>query len=260
MADINYDAPQSARIWNYWQGGKDNYDVDRAAGDAWIAFQPEIVSIAKESRQFLMRAVRQLTAEAGIRQFLDIGTGLPTLQNTHEVAQEVAPDSKIVYVDNDPLVLTHARALMMNTTDEGVTSCIDADYHDPESIISDARAILNFSQPIAVMFMGVLGHVAEYEDAVSITRRVMAAVPSGSYLILWENTNVTETARSAAAEYAKSGAIPYRLCSVEQVGGFFDGLELVDPGLVAINHWRADADQPGTSQPLDAAGAVGRKP
>jgi S-adenosyl methyltransferase len=260
MAKINYDAPQSARIWNYWQGGKDHYDVDRAAGDEWIAFQPEIVSIAKESRQFLMRAVRYLAAEAGVRQFLDIGTGLPTLQNTHEVAQEVAPASKIVYVDNDPLVLTHARALMRNTTDEGVTSFIDADYHNPELIVSDARTILNFAQPIVVMFMGVLGHVGEYEEAVSITRRVMDAVPSGSYLVLWENTNLTETARNAAAEYAKSGAIPYRLCSVDQVGGFFDGLKLVEPGLVPINQWRPDADQTGTGEPLDAYGAVGRKP
>ncbi|MBB5159139.1 hypothetical protein BJ970_006738 [Saccharopolyspora phatthalungensis] len=140
MADINYKAPQSPRIWNYWQGGKDNYAVDRAAGDEWIARQPEIVQIAKQSRQFLIRAVRFLAAEAGIRQFLDIGTGLPTLQNTHEVAQEVAPESRIVYVDNDPLVLTHARALLRNTTDEGVTSYIDADYHNPELIVSDAKA------------------------------------------------------------------------------------------------------------------------
>ncbi|MCI2420609.1 SAM-dependent methyltransferase [Saccharopolyspora sp. K220] len=259
MADINYDAPQSARIWNYWQGGKDHYDVDRAAGDAWIAMQPEIVSIAKQSRQFLIRAVRYLTAEAGIRQFLDIGTGLPTVQNTHEVAQEIAPESKIVYVDNDPLVLTHARALLRDTSDAGVT-IVDADYHNPESIVSDAQSALDFAQPIGVMFMGVLGHVAEYEEAVSITRRVMAAVPSGSCLVLWENTNLTETARYAAEEYAKSGAIPYRLCSLEEVAGFFEGLELVEPGLTPIDRWRPAADQIGADEPLDAHGAIGRKP
>ncbi|MEV0087432.1 SAM-dependent methyltransferase [Saccharopolyspora sp. NPDC050642] len=259
-ADIDYTAPSSPRIWNYWQGGKDYYAVDRAAGDEWIALQPEIVQIAKESRQFLMRAVHYLAAEAGVRQFLDIGTGLPTLQNTHEVAQAAAPESRIVYVDNDPLVLSHARALMTNTSDEGVTAYVDADYHEPEVIIADARSTLNFTQPIAVMFMGVLGHVPEYEEALSITRRVMAAVPSGSYLVLWENTNLSETARKAAEEYAKSGAIPYRLCSVEQVTTFFDGLELVSPGLTPINQWRPGADQTGAGEPLDAYCAVGRKP
>ena len=258
--DIDYTAPSSPRIWNYWQGGKDNYDVDRAAGDEWITVQPEIEQIAKESRQLLMRSVHYLAAEAGVRQFLDIGTGLPTLQNTHEVAQAAAPDSRIVYVDNDPLVLAHARALLTNTTDAGVTSLIDADYHNPESIVADAHATLNFTRPIAVMFMGVLGHVHEYEEALSITRRVMEAVPSGSYLVLWENTDLTETARKAAEEYAKSGAIPYRLCSVEQVRGFFDGLEIVDPGLVPINQWRPDAGQTRTTEPLDAHCAVGRKP
>ncbi|MFI0469538.1 MULTISPECIES: SAM-dependent methyltransferase [Saccharopolyspora] len=259
-ADIDYTAPSSPRIWNYWQGGKDYYAVDRAAGDEWVALQPEIVQIAKESRQLLMRAVHYLAAEAGVRQFLDIGTGLPTLQNTHEVAQAAAPESRIVYVDNDPLVLSHARALMTNTSDEGVTAYVDADYHEPEVIIADARSTLNFTQPIAVMFMGVLGHVPEYEEALSIARRVMAAVPSGSYLVLWENTNLSETARKAAEEYAKSGAIPYRLCSVEQVATFFDGLELVGPGLTSINQWRPGADQTSAGEPLDAYCAIGRKP
>ncbi|PKW18308.1 SAM-dependent methyltransferase [Saccharopolyspora spinosa] len=259
-ADIDYTAPSSPRIWNYWQGGKDYYAVDRAAGDEWIALQPEIVQIAKESRQFLMRAVHYLAAEAGVRQFLDIGTGLPTLQNTHEVAQAVAPESRVVYVDNDPLVLTHARALLTNTTDAGVTAFVDADYHEPEVIVSDARSTLNFTQPIAVMFMGVLGHVPEFEGALSITRQVMAAVPSGSYFVLWENTNFSETARKAAEKYAKSGAVPYRLCSVEQVTKFFDGLELVGPGLTPINHWRLGADQTDAGEPLDAYGAIGRKP
>jgi hypothetical protein len=126
---INFDVPHSARIWNYWMGGKDNYEVDRAAGDAFVAVYPDIVTIAKQSRQFLIRVVRFLAGEAGMRQFLDIGTGLPTLQNTHEVAQQVAPESRIVYVDNDALVLMHARALLHNTTPEGVTTYVDANFH-----------------------------------------------------------------------------------------------------------------------------------
>jgi hypothetical protein len=240
-------------------GGEDNYPVDREAGDAWVAIQPEIVSIAKQSRQFLIRAVHYLAAEAGIRQFLDIGTGLPTIQNTHEVAQAAAPESKIVYVDNDPLVLAHARALLVNTTPEGVTSYLDADYHDPDLIVSNARNILNFTEPIAVMFMGVLGHVADYEDARSIVSRVVSATPPGSYLSLWENTDTTETARNAAEEYVRSGAVPYRLCTPAQVGGFFDGMDLVEPGLVPLNLWRSNPVTVGTIEPLDAYAAVGRK-
>ncbi|MDE1675582.1 SAM-dependent methyltransferase, partial [Nocardia gipuzkoensis] len=134
--------PHSARIWNYWMGGKDYYEIDRIAGDAGIEVDPDITTMAVQSRQFLIRAVRYLAGEVGIRQFLDIGTGLPTMQNTHEVAQSVTPDARIVYVDNDPLVLTHARALLTSTTPEGVTTYVDADYHDPERIIADAKNVL----------------------------------------------------------------------------------------------------------------------
>src|SRR5918997_5106782 len=155
--NISRGVPHSARIWNYWMGGKDNYEVDRAAGDAYVAVHPDIVTMAKQSRQFLIRVVRFLAGEAGMRQFLDIGTGLPTMQNTHEVAQQIAPESRIVYVDNDPLVLMHARTLLHNSTPEGVTTYVDADLHDPDLIISDARNVLNFARPIAVMLMGVLG-------------------------------------------------------------------------------------------------------
>jgi hypothetical protein len=176
--EIRTDVPHSARIWNYWMGGKDNYAVDRAAGDAAIAIYPGIATMAKQSRQFLIRAVRFLAGEAGVRQFLDIGTGLPTEQNTHEVAQAVAPESKIVYVDNDPLVLVHARALLRNTTDEGFTTYLDADFHHPELILSQARDVLDFTQPIAVMFMGVLGHVQDYQDSRRIVATVLDAVPS----------------------------------------------------------------------------------
>jgi ubiquinone/menaquinone biosynthesis C-methylase UbiE len=245
-------------------GGADNLAVDRAAGDAWAAIQPEIVAIARQSRRFLVEAVHYLAAEAGVRQFLDVGAGVPFTagQNTHEVAQAAAPDARIVYVDNDPEVLAKGREKLV-TTPEGVTCYVEADYHDPSGIVSDARNVLNFTRPVAVMFMGVLGHVADYQEARAIVSRVMAATPPGSHLVLWENTDTTVTARNAAAEYVRSGAVPYRLCTPGQVGGFFEGLELVEPGLVALNRWRPgrhDPDAAGAGEAVDAYAAVGRKP
>src|SRR5262249_14949824 len=162
--------------------------------------------------------------------FLDIGTGLPTMQNTHEVAQQVAPESKIVYVDNDPMVLAHARALLVNTTPEGVTTYVDADFHDPDLIITDARNVLNFTQPVAVMFMGVVGHVADFDELLSIVARVMAVVPSGSYLAMYDGIDTNEANREAIANYAETGAVPYNLRSPEQLRQCFAGLEMVDPG------------------------------
>jgi hypothetical protein len=257
---IEFDVPHSARIWNYWMGGKDNYTVDRAAGDAFIKIYPEVVSLAKQSRQFLIRAVRFLAGEAGIRQFLDIGTGLPTMQNTHEVAQSIAPDSKIVYVDNDPLVLAHARALLVNTTPAGVTSYIDADFEHPALIVSDARNILNFTQPIAVMFMGVLGHVAEPSTVRSIVSTVMAAVPSGSYLTLWDSADTSSEMNKAEGEYEQTGAVPYYLRTVDQIRSCFDDLELVEPGFLPFTQWRPDPVEVGTVAPSDGYGGVARKP
>ncbi len=250
---IKFDVPHSARIWNYWMGGKDNYEVDRAAGDAGVEVYPDIVTMAKQSRRFLVRAVRYLAGEAGIRQFLDVGTGLPTMQNTHEVAQQIAPECRIVYVDNDPLVLAHARALLVNTTPEGVTTYIDADFHDPDLIISDARNVLNFTQPIGVMFMGVLGHVAESDDMRSIVARVMAAVPSGSYLVLWDGTDTNKTYVELCQNYARTGGVPYIPRGIEQIGRCFEGLEMVDPSLVSITQWRPDTAEVGEGEPMDAA-------
>jgi S-adenosyl methyltransferase len=257
---IRFDVPHSARVWNYWMGGKDNYEADRSTGDAVAAVYPEIVTMATQSRQFLIRVVRFLAGEAGMRQFLDIGTGLPTMQNTHEVAQAIAPESRIVYVDNDPLVLVHARALLHNTTDEGVTTYVDADFEDPDLIISDARNVLNFSQPVAVMFMGVLGHVADFEKVRSIVARMMAAVGSGSYLALWDGTDTGSAIIEGGVKYAETGAIPYNLRSLEQLGQCFEGLEMVEPGLVSITQWRPDTVEVGRVEPIDAYGAVARKP
>ncbi|MHA6617321.1 SAM-dependent methyltransferase [Pseudonocardia sp. DLS-67] len=257
--EIRFDVPHGARIWNYWLGGKDNYQADREVGDAAKAAWPDIADAAKKSRQFLIRAVRFLAAEAGIRQFLDIGTGLPTMQNTHEVAQSVAPDARIVYVDNDPLVLAHARSLLVNTTAEGVTRYVDADYRDSDRIISHARDVLDFDRPIGVMFMGVLGYVPEPDEANTIITRIVDAVPPGSYLALWDGTDTSERARAGAKAQAEAGS-PYHQRSVAQIERWFDGLELVEPGVVSITGWRPDDVEVGQIEPIDAYGGVARKP
>jgi hypothetical protein len=256
QSPIRVDIPHSARIWNFWMGGKDNFEVDRAVGEASLKIDPDIATMATQSRQFLIRAVRHLAGEAGVRQFLDIGTGLPTMQNTHEVAQLMAPESKIVYVDSDPMVLAHARALLTDTTDEGVTTYVDADFHDPERVIADARNVLNFTQPIAVMFMGVLGHARTYDDMLRIVRTVMDAVPSGSYLVLWDGTTDSQAYVTLCEEYAKSGGVPYVPRTQDEIRAAFDGLEFIEPGFVPFTEWRAQSD---VTRPISAYGGVARK-
>jgi S-adenosyl methyltransferase len=259
-AGIDATVPHSARIWNYWLGGRDNYEVDRQAGDEFAATYPEIVTKARTCRHFLARAVRYLAAEAGIRQFLDIGTGLPTMDNTHEVAQQIAPDAKIVYVDNDPLVLVHARALLTDTTEYVITTYVQADLHDPDRILAEAAGTLDFQQPIAVMLLGVLGHISDYDQARSIVGQLMDAVPSGSYLAQYDGTNTSPAYVEAIRRYAESGAVPYNLRSPEQVARYFDGLELVEPGVVSCPLWRPDDVMIGTIPEVDEYGGVGRKP
>ncbi|MFJ6194923.1 SAM-dependent methyltransferase [Micromonospora sp. NPDC092111] len=256
-ATIQPDVPHAARIWNYWMGGKDNFQADRAAGDAVAEVYPEIVVMAQQSRRFLVRAVRFLAAEAGIRQFLDIGTGLPTMQNTHAVAQGVAPESRIVYVDNDPMVLVHARALLASTTVEGVTTYVPADYHDPERILAEAADTLDFDQPVAVMFMGVLGYEPDLGVLRSIVERTMKATASGSYLVLWDGTDTSPAVVSGAERLAESGGVPYLLRSPADLARCFDGLTMVEPGLVPIPLWRPDDPD---AKGIDAYGAVARKP
>jgi hypothetical protein len=257
---IRTDIPHSARIWNFWMGGKDNFAVDRAVGEAALKIDPDIAPMTVQCRQFLIRAVRYLASEAGSRQFLDIGTGLPTMQNTHEVAQAAAPESRIVYVDNDPMVLNHARALLRNTTDEGVTAYLDGDYYEPGQIISDARNILNFTQPIAVMFMGVLGHARTYNDMLRIVRTVMDAVPSGSYLVLYDGTTDRQAYVTLCEEYAKTGGVPYNPRTPDEIRAAFDGLEFVAPGCVPITEWRPEPGQVNAPRPVSAYGGVARKP
>ncbi|MFE6487777.1 SAM-dependent methyltransferase, partial [Streptomyces sp. NPDC057757] len=190
-ARIDTTKPHSARFWNYFVGGKDNYEVDREIGDHIKEIFPGLVDVALSSRRFLGRAVRYLVEEQGIRQFLDIGTGLPTADNTHEVAQRLAPDSRIVYVDNDPMVLAHARALLTSTP-EGRTAYLDADLYDPEAILKAAEATLDLSQPVALMILNTLGHVADYERARGLVSQVMAGLPAGSHLVISDSTATSE--------------------------------------------------------------------
>jgi hypothetical protein len=245
----------SARVWNYWLGGKDNYPADRATGDKVYEVFPEIVEVARASRAFLARAVRYLAAEVGIRQFLDIGTGLPTADNTHEVAQRVAPSARIVYVDNDPLVLTHARALLTSNP-AGATAYIDADLREQEKILKIAAQTLDFTKPIALMLLGIMGHIVDNHEARSIVQRLMDALPVGSYLVLSDGTTSPQRAH-ADADYNESAGAPYRSRTPDEIARFFDGLELVEPGVGPAPLWRPE---PGTrAVPVGECCGVGRK-
>ena len=257
MAGIDTSVPHSARIWNYWLGGKDNYPVDREAGDRYVKIFPRIRDIARAARVFHTRAVRYLAKERNIRQFLDIGTGLPTADNTHEVAQRAAPESRIVYVDNDPLVLAHANALLTSTP-PGVTDYIEADVHEPDTIIEAARNTLDLDRPVALMLMGIMGHITDDAEAYSIVGRLLDRLSPGSFLVLRDATNTSTTFGEAQQLYNDTGAVPYRLRSREQIGRFFTGLELIEPGIVTPLEWRPP---PGSapSGTIDMACGVGRK-
>jgi len=259
MEGIDTTVPHSARIWNYWLGGKDNYPVDRAAGDAFLKAYPGMAAEARANRQFLSRAIRYLVIEAGVRQFLDIGTGLPTADNTHEIAQRLNPACRIVYVDNDPLVLAHARALLTSTP-EGVTDYVDADLHDPDKILDAAANTLDFSVPIALILSGIMGHIADNEGAHAIVSRLMDRLPSGSYLMLQDGTTVSQANADALEDYNSSGAIPYNLRTPEEIVRYFDGLEVVEPGVISIQQWRPDPGEP--TEPfadVNTYGGIGRK-
>lgn len=253
---IDYSVPHSARIWNYWLGGKDNYPVDRTAGDEFAETFPGIAEAARGSRGFLARAVRYLVREAGLRQFLDVGTGLPTADNTHEIAQQCAPEARVVYVDNDPLVLAHANALLTSTP-EGVTAYIDADVHDPDTILAAAAETLDLSRPVGLMMLGIMGHVADDEEARGLVRRLLAALPPGSHLTLSDGTDTSAARREAHRRYNSSGAVPYVLRSPARLETLFTGLEMLDPGLVPVTQWRPTD---GLPNPVSTYGAVARKP
>jgi hypothetical protein len=229
-----------ARVYDYWLGGKDNYEADREAAEQFIEAMPNILAGVRANRAFLRRAVQYLAGEAGIRQFLDIGTGLPTAENTHEVAQAIAPESRIVYVDNDPIVLAHARALLTSTA-QGATAYVDADARDTGKILEAAAKVLDFSQPIAVMSLLVLQYVPDEDHPEEIVSRLMDAVPSGSYLTISDTTTEIDTERvtnGTARLNARLGPARSTLRTQAQIAGYFDGLELVEPGIVPLPQWR----------------------
>ncbi|SQD97507.1 MULTISPECIES: SAM-dependent methyltransferase [unclassified Parafrankia] len=252
-ATFDTSRPQSARVWNYWLGGKDYFEVDSEYGDRYVELYPDIVEIARASRAFLGRAVRHLTGDVGIRQFLDIGTGLPVTGNTHEVAQSVDPRSRVVYVDNDPLVLAHARALLTGSP-EGATAYLDADVHDPETILAGAAETLDFSRPVGLILMGIMGNVVDLDEAYAIVRRFLDAVPSGSHLVLSDGT-VADGEVHALSE--GSGGHGYYNRTPQEIARYFDGLELLEPGLISTPLWRP---APGTTPTaLDSFCGVARK-
>ncbi|MDT3442738.1 MULTISPECIES: SAM-dependent methyltransferase [unclassified Pseudofrankia] len=257
-AGLNPYLPHPERIHNYFLGGKNNFAVDRALADQMLAIDPTIPHTARANRAFLRRAVTFLAADAGIRQFLDIGTGLPATDNIHEVAQRLAPESRIVYVDNDPVVIVHARALLTGVP-EGVTAYLQADLRDPEKILEDAAATLDFSRPVATLLHGVLQFIPDSDEADRVVRTLLDAMPSGSYLSLAHIAQDVrpETARSMDEASASSPVISvYR--TRDQVARFVDGLELVEPGLVTASEWRPD---PGAdTAPVPVWAAVARKP
>jgi O-methyltransferase involved in polyketide biosynthesis len=255
---IDITVPHSARIWNYWLGGKDHYAVDREAGEAFREIYPDIVEVARAVRHFLARAVRYLADEAGIRQFLDIGTGLPTADNTHEVAQRAAPESRIVYVDNDPLVLVHAHALLTSRP-EGTCTYVDADVRDPGKVLDAAAGALDFSQPVALVMLGILGHVSDDDEVRSIVRQLTGALSPGSYLTLSDGANTSKAREQAHQRYSQTGAVSYRLRSPEQITALFDGLELLEPGVVPVSQWRPDPSLSGAARHVDTFGGVARK-
>ncbi|MFD7296295.1 SAM-dependent methyltransferase [Streptomyces sp. NPDC059897] len=246
----------NARVWNYWLGGKDHYEVDEQVGDMVTSMYPSIGEVARADRQFLGRAVRHLAGEEGVRQFLDVGTGLPTVDNTHEVAQRIAPDARVVYVDNDPIVLTHARALLTSSA-EGRTNYVDADARDPRAIIEAASETLDFDQPVAIMLLGILNFVLDTDEAASIVRELVDAVPSGSYVVLTHPTLELggEGNKEAMAFWNENAKPPITARTGAEIAAFLDGLELVEPGLVSCARWRDDE-----ATQVAQYGVVARKP
>jgi SAM-dependent methyltransferase len=256
---VDTTVPSAARVYDYWLGGHDNFAVDRAAALAVSEVAPEARLMAVENRGFLRRAVRYLAAEAGITQFLDIGTGLPTQGNVHQVAQAVSPAARVVYVDNDPMVLAHSRALKTG----GNTVVIEADLRDPRAILDHpgTRELIDFGQPLVVLLVAVLHFIGDDDDPPAIVAAIRDALPPGSYLVLSHVTGDIrrESAVHAAVHYKRvaSGAT---LRSREEIVRFFDGLELMEPGVVQVPYWRPDEPVPADAGKVWIFGGVGRKP
>lgn len=241
MPDFDTRVPHNARVYNYLLGGKDNFAADREAGERFMAVFPGVVRSVRANRTFLARAVRFL-AGVGIRQFLDIGTGIPAAGNTHQVAQAIAPDSHVVYVDNDPIVLSHAQALLKSTR-EGACAYIDADLRDPEKILAAAKGTLDFAQPVAVMLVAILQLINDADDPSGIVSRLMAACAPGSFLVISHPASDLDAAlENASRQYGQSGGEQATNRDLAAVTRLFDGCELVEPGVVRVSEWRPDSD------------------
>jgi SAM-dependent methyltransferase len=260
-AGIDVSTAHIARVYNYWLGGKDNYARDREAAGEVIAAYPPILASVRAQREFLGRAVRYLAAEAGIRQFLDIGTGLPSAGNTHELAQQAAPEAKIVYVDNDPIVLTHSRALLTSSL-EGLTAYLEADLRDVGEILQKAAGVLDFDQPVAVMLVGVLHCIPDADDPARLVERLLAGVAPGSYLVIAHPANDIHATQigDAASRLNRVMEEGVTLRSHAQVSRFLDGVQLVEPGLVQLHRWRPGPAGPVPDHELANYGAIGRRP
>ncbi len=241
-AGIDVSVPHSARIWNFWLGGKDNFAVDRAVGEQVRQMFPGIALVARVQREFLVRAVTYLAGQAGIRQFLDIGTGLPSADNTHQVAQRTAPACRVVYVDNDPVVLVHARALLTSDP-QGATAYVEADLRDPARILAAAAQTLDFTQPVALMLLGILGHVSSDEEAVSVAKTLLGGLAADSYLVVADGVNTDQAGNEAQDRYNQRSPAP--------LAAYFDSPRLIGPGVVSCSQGRP-APQAGIEAP-DAA-------
>lgn len=249
-----------ARVYDYWLGGKDNFAADRAAGDQAIAAFPNIPLSARANRAYLARVVRFLVGEAGIRQFLDIGTGIPTANHTHQVAQSIVPESRVAYVDNDPVVLSHARALL-NSQSPGSTDYIDADLHDPQKILDGAVRLLDFSRPVAVMLMAILQHIDDEHDPYAIVATLMDALPSGSYLAISHPASDIDAEGMAKMADVLNKMMAEKVTFRDRaaVSRFFVGMELVEPGLVQASKWRPGSEMEAGSPAALWAGVARKK-
>lgn len=257
---IDTSVAHPARLYDYLLGGKDNFAADRVAAAQVLEITPHALVGVRANRAFLRRCVEYLVREAGIRQFLDLGTGLPTVDNTHEVAQALAPECRIVYVDNDPIVLIHARALLTGTA-EGATSYVDADVRDTDKILAAAAETLDLDQPVAVMALTILQYIPDSDGPHQVVARLLGAMPSGSYLTVSDLTRDVDTVRMddvASRMNANMGDITITMRTRDKFIRYFDGLELVEPGVVPLTQWRAEADAPDAEIPLYAG--MGRKP
>jgi SAM-dependent methyltransferase len=249
-----------ARVYDYWLGGKDNFAADREAAEQAIQINPDIVHIARANRAFLARAVSYLAGEAGIRQFLDIGTGIPTASNTHEVAQAIAPESRVVYVDHDPIVLSHARALLTSSP-QGATAYVDADLRDPAQILREARQTLDFTRPVAIMLVAILHLIGESDDPQHVVRQLVAAVPPGSYLVISHPASDLDAGAMVrmASRLNQLTAQKGTPRTGPEVASFLDTLQLVDPGLVRVPEWHPASPQEAAT-PCAMWAAIARKP